>query len=360
MTYAVIMAGGSGTRFWPRSTQEKPKQFLSFFGDKSLLQRTVERIRPLIPPERILVITNKKYVNLVKEQVPEVNENHIIGEPVARNTAPCIALAAAVIREKDPEGTMVVLPSDHFINDTKTFLKIIGSGIKMASESQSLITIGIKPNRPETGYGYIQYNDEEHQTVGGVPVHQVITFAEKPDMETAIGFINSGDFLWNSGMFIWRADTILKEMQHHLSQVYNETKRLEDHLSGSKRNSAIRQFYVNCMSISIDYGVMEKAETVYVIPGDFGWNDVGSWMAVYELEKKDTDGNVSLARNARFLNTTNSYVRSESDKLIALIEVQGLAVVETRKAILVCRLGAAQEVKDMVEKLEKEGHKKFL
>lgn len=360
MTYAVIMAGGSGTRFWPRSTQKKPKQFLNFFGDRSLLQRTVERIRPLIPAERILIITNKKYVDLVKEQVPEIQEDHIIGEPVARNTAPCIALAAAIIREKDPDGTMVVLPSDHFISDPKTFLKIIDSGIKKASESRSLVTIGIKPNRPETGYGYIQFNDEENQVVGGISVHQVITFAEKPDMETAIGFINSGDFLWNSGMFIWRADTILNEIQQHLSQVYSETKRLENKLSGSKRKTAIRQFYENCMSISIDYGVMEKAETVYVIPGDFGWNDVGSWMAVYELEEKDSDGNVSLAANSRFMNTTNSYIRSNSDKLIALVEVQGLAVVETEKAILVCRLGAAQEVKYLVEMLEKEDAKEFL
>lgn len=360
MTYAVIMAGGSGTRFWPRSTQEKPKQFLNFFGDRSLLQRTVERIQPLIPTERILIITNKRYVDLVKEQIPEIDENHIIGEPIARNTAPCIALAAAIIRKKDPDGTMVVLPSDHFINDTKTFLKIVKSAIEKAAESQSLVTIGIKPNRPETGYGYIQYNDEESQVVSGIPIHQVITFAEKPDMETAIGFINSGNFLWNSGMFVWRADTILNEMKAHLSQVYNEAKLLEKKLSGAKRTSAIKQFYENCMSISIDYGIMEKAKTVHVIPGDFGWNDVGSWLAVYELEKKDAGGNVSSASTTHFLNTTNSYVRSESDKLIALIEVQGLAVVETEKAILVCRLDASQKVKELVETLEKKGQKEFL
>lgn len=360
MTYAVIMAGGSGTRFWPRSTQEKPKQFLNFFGNKSLLQRTVERIQPLIPIERILIITNKRYVDLVKEQIPEIDENHIIGEPVARNTAPCIALAAALIREKDPDGTMVVLPSDHFINDTKTFLKIVKSGIELASQSQSLVTIGIKPNRPETGYGYIQYNDEESQVVSGISIHQVITFAEKPDMEMAIGFINSGNFLWNSGMFIWRADTILNEMKKHLHQVYNETTQLENKLSKSKRASAIKHFYENCMSISIDYGIMEKAKTVHVIPGDFGWNDVGSWLAVYELEDKDVEGNVSSAAHTRFLNSTNSYVESNSDKLIALVEVQGLAVVETEKAILVCRLDASQKVKELVESFEKKDQKKFL
>lgn len=360
MTYAVIMAGGVGSRFWPMSRKRKPKQFLKFFNEKSLIQNTVDRIKKLIPVENIMVVTNEQYIPMVKEQVPELLDENIIGEPMARNTAPCIALAATMIQQKDPDGVMVVLPSDHHITEPEGFINVIKSAVGKAEQDESLITIGIKPHRPETGYGYIQFEESDTEIINDNPVHRVKTFAEKPDMETAIHFVNSGDFLWNSGMFIWKAETILNEMQQHLPQIHQQSITLGEKLSDeADRKDAIYHFYDNCFSISIDYGIMEKAETVYVVPGDFGWNDVGSWMAVYELEDKDKGGNVSKISHSQFINSNNCYVSSESDKLIALVGLQGVTVVETDDAILVCRLDAAQDVKKLVDSLNKKELKKF-
>jgi len=360
MTYAVIMAGGVGTRFWPQSRKSKPKQFLKFFNDRSLIQNTVDRIKKLIPAENILVVTNERYVDMVKKQVPEIPSDNIIGEPMGKNTAPCIALAAAVIQQKDPEGVMVVLPSDHHITKPDDFIEVLKTAVGKAEEDHSLITIGIKPHRPETGYGYIQFDDSDSEIINDNPVHRVVTFAEKPDMETAIQFVNSGDFLWNSGMFIWKARTILEQMDKHLSQIYKQTRILSNKFDkGDDKKDAIYHFYDNCMSISIDYGIMEKADTVNVVPGDFGWNDVGSWLAVYELEDKDKEGNVSKITHSRFINSNNCFVSSDSNKLISVVGLQGVAVVETEDAILVCRLDAAQDVKKLVDSLDTEDTKKF-
>lgn len=360
MTYAVIMAGGVGTRFWPQSRQSKPKQFLNFFGDRSLLQNTVDRIKSLIPADRILIITNERYIALVKEHVPEIPAENIIGEPVARNTAPCIALAAAIIAEKDPDGTMVVLPADHYISKPDQFLNVLKAAIKTAEQGDNLVTIGIKPHRPETGYGYIQFDETQTHTYNSISVHNVVTFAEKPDLETAIQFVDSGDFLWNSGMFVWKARTILSEMESLLPQIYKQTEIFRDDLirDGLQKKS-VNQFYQNCISISIDYGVMEKARTVFVVAGDFGWNDVGSWMAVYELEDKDSDGNVLRIENARMINSGNCYVSSDSNRLIAVVGLQGVTIVDTDDALLVCRLEASQDVKKVVESLDNEPDQHF-
>ncbi|MEX0686441.1 MAG: mannose-1-phosphate guanylyltransferase [Balneolales bacterium] len=359
MVYALIMAGGIGSRFWPRSRKIKPKQFLSLIGDKSLLQNTVDRILPVIPIERILIITNDNYTELVKEQIPDIPNENIIGEPVARNTAPCIALASAILLNKDPEATLVVLPSDHYINDNKSYLKVLSAAIEKAQKDNGLVTIGIKPTRPETGYGYIQVKDKVEETDDKIPVHLVKTFAEKPDMNTALKFLESGEFLWNSGMFIWRAQTIFDQFGIHLPDLYKEAVKVKGKFKTGERDEAINEFYHNCISISIDYGIMEKAKAVHVVPGDFGWNDVGSWMAIYELDDKDKNGNVMHTENHAIVDSDNCYVSTLNDKVVALVGVQGVALIETKDALLLCRLDVAQDVKKIYEQLDTDQLEKF-
>ncbi|NGP77822.1 NTP transferase domain-containing protein [Balneolaceae bacterium YR4-1] len=352
MLHAVIMAGGSGTRFWPRSTKEKPKQFLKIFGDRTMLQETVDRIEPVIPPERVWVITNERYMQLVKEQLPDVPESNIIGEPVARNTAPCVASAATLLQEKDPEATMVVLPADHSIGNPEKFITILETAAHKADEDDALITIGIRPDRPETGYGYIEFSKDSDETVKGHEVKKVVQFREKPDLKTARQFIFSGNFLWNSGMFVWKAAVIANQFKKHLPEVYEQMEELEPAVGTNEQGEAINNFYRNCPSISIDYGIMEKAETVYVVPGEFGWNDVGSWRAVYDLREKDEKGNVIQSDTAILESSENNLVHSENKKLITLVGVENLAVVETEDAILVCNLDESQGVKQIVEALK--------
>lgn len=354
MHYAVIMAGGVGTRFWPSSRKQKPKQFLNLIGDRSMIQATVDRISPLIPASRILIVTNEDYVPLVQEQLPDIPHENIIGEPVARNTAPCVAIAAGILQKRDPEATMVVLPADHFISKPEKFLEILKAGIAQAEAGNNLVTIGITPHRPETGYGYIQMEEKALKNNGNIPVHHVKTFAEKPDLKTAVSFIESGDFLWNSGMFIWKTRTILDQFYTHLPAIHREVEAFDAH-SDRDFNKAVNSFYKAVMSISIDYGIMEKADTVYVIPGEFGWSDVGSWMAVYELGEKLSEGNVCDTDKAVFQNSQNCMVRLTSDKVVAMVGLQGVALVETDDTILVCRLDKSQDVKSVVDALDERG-----
>lgn len=355
MVYAVIMAGGIGSRFWPESRADKPKQFLKLLNERTLIQNTYERISGYIPPEQILVITNDQHTSLVKEQLPDLPDENIIGEPRPRNTAPCIAMAASLLLEKDEESTMVVLPADHYIHDTSDYIHVLKAGVSKAQNSDSLITIGIQPNRPETGYGYIQFNDSEFEKIQDRQVHQVRTFAEKPDLDTAARFLESGDFLWNSGMFIWKSEAILKQINELLPELYKECDQLRQMVRAKQTGKGIEDFYQNCPSISIDYGIMEHAERVYVIPARFGWSDVGSWMAVYEQNEKDEQGNVVVQGHCKLIETQNSFVSTKSDKLVGMIGLQGVALIETDDAILICRLDASQKVKTLVEQLENSG-----
>lgn len=361
MLHAVIMAGGSGTRFWPRSTEARPKQFLNIFGDRTMLQATVDRIEPIIPAERVWVITNRSYIDLVKEQLPDIPEGNIIGEPVARNTAPCVASAAALLREKDPDATMVVLPADHSISNPEKFISILETAAEKANQDNALLTIGIRPDRPETGYGYIEFDKKSGETVKGNEVKKVVQFREKPDLKTARQFIYSGNFLWNSGMFVWKASVVIDEFREHLAGVYEQIERLQPAIGTEKQEEAIGSFYENCPSISIDYGIMEKAETVYVVPGEFGWNDVGSWRAVYDLREKNEKGNVIQSDHVTIESSQNNLVHSESEKMIALVGVENLAVVETEDAILICDMDNSQGVKQVVQTLrEKKELNKYL
>lgn len=358
MLHAVIMAGGSGTRFWPKSTRETPKQFLNLFGEKTMLQMTADRIKKLIPLEQILVITNDRYVGLVQEQLPDLPKENIVGEPIAKDTAPCVAFAAGLLRERDPDATMVVLPADHYISQEERFVSILETAATKA-QYDCLVTIGIKPDRAETGYGYIEFDEKSGDTLEGHEVRKVNKFTEKPNEKTAQEFLEAGNYLWNSGMFIWKASTVIDQFKQHQPQIFSQIEELQT--ADVTSPDTLLNFYKNCPSISIDYGIMEDAESVFVVPGEFGWNDVGSWTALYDLRSKDENGNVVQTKNLKTEQATNNLIQTQSDKMVALVGVENLAVVETDKAILICDLDKAQGVKKIVNALkEAEEMEKFL
>ncbi len=361
MVYAVIMAGGSGTRFWPKSTKSLPKQFLNLFGEGTMIQNTAKRIESVIPQERIMVVTNESYVDIVKEQLPKVPDENIVGEPVAKNTAPCVAIAAELLYKKDPDATMVVLPADHHITNADGFMNILNSAIEKAQSGQHLVTIGINPDKPETGFGYIHAEKASEEVFGENAVHPVQAFTEKPDLSTAEKFLESGEYFWNSGMFVWKAATVLVEIESHLPDMFEELKKASEELYTDYHGASIKDFYYSCESISIDYGIMERSQSVFVVPGEFGWNDVGSWSAVYELAEKDKLGNAVQTMFASFAASENNLVMSDSEKMISLVGVDNIAVVETETAILICNLNTAQGVKQIVEHLKSaEDLNKFL
>ena len=347
MKYAVIMAGGIGTRFWPVSRKEHPKQFLDIFGDGTLIQNTIARLQGLIPPERCLVVTHERYVEKTKKQLPALPEENILAEPISRNTAPCITYAATVLAARDPEATMAVLPADHVIGNVEQYHKTLDVAFDAAQERNALVTIGIEPTYPATGYGYIQYDgtDEDDRALRAHPVQ---TFAEKPDPSTAERFIDAGDFLWNSGMFIWRADTILAQIERNLPDAYDAFAPVRA-AEGTADTEALTEAFRDSPHISIDYGVMEQADTVYVVPGTFDWNDVGDWRAVYDLSDKDELGNV-IEGNVIMQDSSRCYVRA-SDRLVVLVGIHDKVVVDTDDAVLVCDRENAQQVKQVVEYL---------
>ena len=357
MTYAVIMAGGTGTRFWPKSTSKHPKQFLKLFGKETMIQQTVSRLAPDIDSENVLVVTNADYISFVKNQLPSVPDHQIIGEPVARNTAPCVAAAAAVLHKTDPDSTMIVLPADHRIENRDRFMKVLEGAKDLAGETESLITIGIRPSRPETGYGYINYDTDKKNKAGKFFAYSVQNFTEKPDLETAKEFLKSGDYVWNSGMFIWKTSAILKAFEKHLPEIYDLAMEL---VRSDMDDEDIKKFYRACPSISVDYGIMEKAENVNVIPAEFGWNDVGSWRSVHELSDKDDQHNTLDPEDTVALNSKGNLVQSDSGKQVVLIGVENIAIVETENAIMVLNLDHDQDVKTVVEKFKADPEKKDL
>jgi mannose-1-phosphate guanylyltransferase len=358
MNYAVVMAGGSGTRFWPKSTRALPKQFLNLFGERTMLQQTVDRLEGFINEEQVMVITNQNYVPIVKDQLPKANPEWIVGEPVARNTAPCVAAAAALLHREDPDSVMVVLPADHRIGKPDRFRDVLETAVDIARREESLVTVGIKPNRPETGYGYIRFDSASAPDASEKPYYRVQNFTEKPDAATAESFLNSGDYLWNSGMFIWKTEVIIRAFKQYMPEVF---KLMEKLMASGGSEEDLNQFYQACPSISIDYGIMEKAETVHVVPGDVDWSDVGSWTTVHELSDKDENGNATGKAAVSLQNASSNLVHTESEKLVALVGVDNLAVVETDSAILVVNLDQSQDVKKVVQELKEDPSKeKFL
>ncbi|MCY4159000.1 MAG: mannose-1-phosphate guanylyltransferase [Bacteroidetes bacterium] len=355
MIYSVIMAGGIGSRFWPQSREARPKQFIRVFGERSLIQQTLSRMTSIVPPERTMVVTHERYVALATEQLPEIPEKNILGEPISRNTAPCIAYAAIKLLEIDPDAVMVVLPSDHLIKAEDRFIKILHKAVDMAKNSGALVTIGIQPSYPATGYGYIQYDRSAHESNGIYPVR---TFAEKPNEATAERFLDSGDFLWNSGIFIWRADSILSNLQLYLRSTWAAFQDAYARLGTDQEADAIRQAYHKSARISIDVGVMERASNVYVVPGNFGWSDIGDWRAVYDLSEKNRHGNV-LKGNVIIHNSSRCLVNS-GKRLIAIVGLHDTVVVDTDDALLICHQNSTQQVKNVVDYLHVHQHKDFV
>lgn len=367
--YCVIMAGGVGSRFWPFSRTEKPKQFLDFFGTgKSLLQMTVDRFRPLIPIDHMLIVTNVTYKQLILEQIPDLKESQILCEPARRNTAPCIAYATAHIRalclrkagltaanqdwtRKEMKANIVVAASDHLILEEEKFRTTIEKAFDFVSENNAICTLGMRPTRPETGYGYIQYINERSQSELNDGIYPVKTFTEKPNLEMAKVFLDSGDFLWNSGIFIWNLQTISEAFRYLLPEVADRFREGELLMGTEKEEDFIEQMFPKCPSISIDYGIMEKAENVYVIPSSFGWSDLGTWGSLYELSEKDEQGNVSLHSEARFYEAKGNIVVLEPGKKVIVQGVDDMIIAEEKGALLVCKKAEEQRIKQFVSEL---------
>lgn len=355
MIYSVIMAGGIGSRFWPQSREARPKQFINVFEEQSLLQQTLSRMAPIVPPERTLVVTHERYVDLTREQLSSIPEENILGEPISRNTAPCIAYAAIKLRAVDPEAVMVVLPADHLVKREDRFLNILRKATVVANKPGALVTIGIQPSYPATGYGYIQYDPSESERDGA---YRVRTFAEKPNEATAERFLDSGDFLWNSGIFVWRADAILENMQTHLKSTWRAFEEASRHLGTDQEDSAIRQAYYKSTRISIDVGIMERASNVYVVPGSFGWSDIGDWRAVYNLSDKNRHGNV--LRGNVIVHDTSRCLINAGKRLVAVVGIHDVVVVDTDDALLICHQNSTQQVKNVVDYLHAHQHKDFV
>ncbi len=364
--YAVIMAGGVGTRFWPKGTVKHPKQFLKIGdGNYSMIQQTFKRLEGLVADDKVFVVTNVNYKNEVHKQLPKIPEENIICEPFGRNTAPCIGLAALFIKQFDPEGNIIVLPADHIIKDVSEFQKILKCALKFSKDNGGIVTLGIKPTEPSTGYGYIQFDPDKKIDISlngdeciDKEVYKVKTFAEKPDLQLAKMFLESGDFLWNSGMFIFRTDIILNEMKSSLPDMFESILSLEKHLFSKDFNKELEDVYGQIKGISIDYGIMEKAENVYTIKSEFGWNDVGSWDEIYNINQKDENGNVMFGK-AQALESKNSLVMSDAG-FTALIGVEDLLVINTENGLLICKKSESQKVKEVVEYLKRKGLDNYL
>jgi len=355
--YAVIMAGGSGTRFWPRSRENRPKQLLNITGsaEGGLLKKTIELIKPILPISRIKIVTILSQADAVKSTVPEIPGENIVSEPLGKNTAPAIGISALLVERDDPDAIMIVLPSDHYIEDKERFHQRIMAGACQASQGDFLVTIGIPPRGPETGYGYIEAGtviDEDNL------IYAVKSFHEKPDINTARRFMKQGNFFWNSGIFIARASNMLKEIEEYLPHNYKWLMKIKSSLGKKGESKAVRDAYQNMEAISIDYGVIEKSKHVLMVEGDFGWNDIGSWTSAAQYWPMDIDKNASIGEVIN-LDSSKCIVYSPK-KPVALLGVEDLVIVEEEDVLLVCKRERSQDVKKLVEILKSKGRDEIL
>ncbi|MER2996168.1 mannose-1-phosphate guanylyltransferase [Pontibacter populi] len=340
-TYVVIMAGGIGSRFWPFSRTNYPKQFHDVLGiGETMLQMTMKRFEQICPTENIFIVTNKDYEQLVKEQLPQLGDNQILLEPVGRNTAPCIAYASYKIAQINPNANLIVAPSDHVVLKQEAFNQVITTAVEAASADDVLITLGITPSRPDTGYGYIQFIAD-----GDQPIKKVKTFTEKPNLELAQMFLNSGDFVWNSGIFIWSVKSILNAFRQHLPEISEIFEEGNNAYNTDQEPNFIVKAYSHCRNISIDYGIMEKVDNVFVVLADIGWSDLGTWNSLYTISNKDEQANV-IDGDVMLYDTKNCIIKTPKNRLVVVQGLEGYIIAEHDNVLMICKLDEEQKVKD--------------
>ena len=345
--YAVIMAGGIGSRFWPMSKASFPKQFLDILGTgETLIQQTFARLARVCPAENILIVTNKNYKNLCLEQLPDVVEKNILCEPAMRNTAPCVAYAAFRIQNENPEANMIIAASDHVITKEDEFVRVMNDCLAVTAANDVLLTIGITPTRPDTGYGYVQFTEQALEI--HKKVRKVKTFTEKPNQELALNFLDSGDFLWNSGMFVWSAKSITLAYRKHLHDMYDIFEDGKPYYNTDKEEEYIDRVFPACKNISIDYGIMEKSEKVYVYPASFGWSDLGTWGSLYTHLDLDKNNNAIQGHGVNLYDCSDNIIKVPNDKLVVLQGLNGYIVVESEGTLLVCKKEDEQQIKQFV------------
>lgn len=356
-TYVAIMAGGIGSRFWPMSRVNHPKQFLDILGTgKTLIQHTFERFAKLVPVENIYVVTSNEYINVTQKQLPQIPKANILGEPFRKNTAPCIAYVSFKLHELNPEASLIVAPADHLILNEDRFLEVCSDALDFVNQFNALVTIGITPSYANTGYGYIQ-----HEGTEVIPsVYKVKTFTEKPNKELAKTFLASGDFLWNSGIFIWKIKNGIEGFQKHLPEVHEVFYAEKEKLNTAEEKQALETIYPQCPNISIDFGVMEKADNVYVIPASFGWSDLGTWASAWENMEKDYLENAVAGNNVIVFDTNRSVVHVPDEKLVVLQGLDDYIVVDTKDVLLICHKEKEQDIKEYVAEVKRNKGDKFL
>ena len=355
--YVVIMAGGVGSRFWPMSRTPHPKQFIDILGTgKSLLQQTYERSKKVVPVKNIFIVTNADYRSLVMEQLKGIKPSQILLEPGRRNTAPCIAYAAFRINAINPEASMVVAPSDHLILKDKEYVDLINKALAEVEQKDALITLGITPTRPDTGYGYIQFEESDDDQ----GVHKVKSFTEKPDLAMAKELVKSGEFLWNAGIFIWSVKSILKALETHMPEEFQLFNEGVDRFNTRDEKKFIQTAYMQCKSISIDYGIMEKAKNVFTLAADIGWSDLGTWGSLYSYSNKDAEGHVIQGRNVLTYDSKNCIVNVPKHKLVVLQGMKDMIVVENDDILLICKQSDEQQIKRIVNDVKATKGEKFV
>lgn len=343
--HLVIMAGGIGSRFWPMSTEERPKQFIDVLGvGRTLIQMTLDRFRGICPIENVWIVTNERYADLVHEQLPDVPVDHILQEPCRRNTAPCIAYVSWRIKMTDPKANVVVSPSDHIVTNVDEFRRVITSCLKFAGETDAVVTLGMKPTRPETGYGYIQA-DLTSNSPRNREIYRVDQFKEKPDLETAKHYISEHNFFWNAGIFVWSVETIVNALRVYAPRINNIFERIQNVMDTPQEQETINKVYPDCDNISIDYAVMENAEEIFVFPADFGWSDLGTWGSLLLQSQRDMYGNGLIGKNIHTFECRNCVVHTTQEKKVILQGLDGYIVAEHDDTLLVCKLSEEQRIK---------------
>ena len=343
--HLVIMAGGVGSRFWPMSTSERPKQFIDVLGTgKTLLQLTVDRFGTLVKPENIWVVTNAAYANIVAEQLPQIPHGNILCEPCRRNTAPCIAYISWRIKSKDPKANIVVTPSDHIVMDVPEFQRVIGDCMKFTSDTDAIVTLGMKPNRPETGYGYIQANLAA-RSLRNQGIYRVDSFREKPDLDTAVKYIKQNNYFWNAGIFIWNVNTIVNAFRIYQPTMAKIFESMSAVYGTEREQAVVNEKFPECESISVDYAIMEKAEEIFVCPADFGWSDLGTWGSLHQQSHKDLYGNACIGPDISMFESHNCIVHTAQEKKVVIQGLDGYIVAENNDTLLICKLSEEQRIK---------------